>query len=122
MAKKQSKPSVNQSHTSAVTGDELLNRAERISNIVGALSQFIPINYTCAFENRPLFSREFLLKNLLGLSDEEYLLNDELILNEQTDMIKAMDMANQYNKLLEAQAIEETVEPKKKTKKKEMVN
>lgn len=118
MAKKQLKPP----HTLAVNGDELLNRAERISNIVGALSQFIPINYTCAFENRPLFSREFLLKNLLGLSDEEYLLNDELILNEQTDMIKAMDMANQYNKLLEAQAIEETVEPKKKSKKKETVN
>lgn len=116
MTKKQLKPS----HTLAVNGDELLNRAERISNIVGSLSQFIPINYTCAFENRPLFSREFLLKNLLGLSDEEYLLNDELILNEQTDMIKAMDI--QYNKLLEAQAIEETVEPKKKSKKKETVN
>ena len=122
MAKKQSKQSVNKSHTLAVTGDELLNRAERIANIVGSLSQFTPINYTYAFENRPLFSREFLLKNLLGLSDEEYLLNDELILNEQTDMIKAMDMASQYNKLLETQAIEETIEPKKKTKKKEVVN
>ena len=58
-----------------------IQRTKDIADVLGILCQFIPR----IDENNgmlPLFSRQFLLKNLLGLSDEEFNLNEELIQNE----------------------------------------
>lgn len=68
-----------------------LERTERIAGVVGALSQFLP-----RLDNdqsiSPLFSREFLLKNLLGLTDEEYELNNQLIVNESEMIMSTLKM------------------------------
>lgn len=93
-ATKGKKSSVKQKASLTDCQDKVLNRAERISHIIGSLSQFTPINYETAFDMKPLFAREFLLKNLLGLSDEEFVLNEELILSEQNELIKSMQLAH----------------------------
>lgn len=59
-------------------------RTERIAGVVGALSHDDVTVY-------PLFSREFLLKNLLGLSDEEYELNNMLIANESEKILSTLE-------------------------------
>ena len=62
-------------------------RTYSIASNIGMLAQFIPREFHPG-EIGPLFSREFILKNLFGLTDEEYKLNEELILKE-TEEIKA---------------------------------
>lgn len=64
-------------------------RTERIASVVGALSQFLP-SANDDVTVYPLFSREFLLKNLLGLSDEEYELNNMLIANESEMILSTL--------------------------------
>lgn len=65
-------------------------RTERIAGVVGMLSQFLPrVDEDASV--CPLFSREFLLKNLLGLSDEEYELNNMLIANESEMIMTTLE-------------------------------
>ena len=65
-------------------------RTERIAGVVGMLSQFLP-RVDDDVTVCPLFSREFLLKNLLGLSDEEYELNNMLIANESEMIMSTLE-------------------------------
>lgn len=111
---KQSKPA----KTSLKDSIDKLNRAEKIGNVLGMLAHFTPINYDLAFDNKPMFSREFLLKKLLGLTDEEYEANEQMILHEQTELIKSMELANQVLNMREAEGatVVEEVKPKKKEK------
>lgn len=56
-----------------------------IASNIGMLAQFTPRElHQC--EIGPLFSREFVLKNLFGLTDEEYELNEELIKKEEEEI------------------------------------
>ena len=60
-----------------------LQRAKDIAEVIGTLSQFTP---RFDVENIPLFSRTFLLKNILGFTEEEIIENDKLI-NEESQAI-----------------------------------
>lgn len=62
-----------------------LQRAKDIAEVIGTLSQFTP---RFDVENIPLFSRTFLLKNILGFTEEEIIENDKLI-NEESQAILA---------------------------------
>ena len=89
-----------------------LQRAKDIAEVIGTLSQFTP---RFDVENVPLFSRTFLLKNILGFTEEEIIENDKLI-NEESQAILA---TLEYLKGTTNQVIPE----KKTTKtKKEKVN
>ena len=66
-------------------------RTERIAAVIGMLSQFLPRVDDDDVTVCPLFSREFLLKNLLGLSDEEYELNNMLIANESEMILSTLE-------------------------------
>lgn len=93
-------------------------RTQEIASVLGTLSQFIPqVNSDSPIA--PLFSKEFLLKNLLGLTEEEYKLNDDLLKKECENILTVIGtLAKQYR---QAEQPEGTV--KKLTKKtKEKVN
>ena len=60
-----------------------IQRAKDIAEVIGTLSQFTP---RFDVENIPLFSRTFLLKNILGFTEEEIIENDKLI-NEESQAI-----------------------------------
>lgn len=62
-----------------------IQRAKDIAEVIGTLSQFTP---RFDVENIPLFSRTFLLKNILGFTEEEIIENDKLI-NEESQAILA---------------------------------
>lgn len=62
-----------------------LQRAKDIAEVIGAFSQFTP---RFDAENVPLFSRTFVLKNILGFTEEEIIENDRLI-NEESQAILA---------------------------------
>lgn len=83
-----------------------LQRAKDIAEVVGILSQFTP---GFESENIPLFSRTFLLKNLLGFTEKELEENDILINEESNAILKTLE----YMKGL---ANQETPEPAIKTK------
>ena len=58
-----------------------LTRAREIADVLGVLSQFIPrVDGSSGIS--PLFSREFLLKDLIGLTQEEYDRNEDLLKKE----------------------------------------
>jgi len=82
-------------------------RTRIMADTVGMLSQFIP-RVDTEMTVVPLFSREFLLKNLLGLSDEEFELNEKLIQKESADILSSL------KELLKQ---DETPAPTKKSKK-----
>lgn len=65
-----------------------LQRAKDIAEVVGILSQFTP---GFESENIPLFSRTFLLKNLLGFTEEELEENDILINEESNAILKSLE-------------------------------
>ena len=68
-----------------------MQRAKDIADVLGVLSQFIPrIDEGNGIS--PLFSRQFLLKNLLGLSDEEFKLNEQLIQSESELILSTLAM------------------------------
>ena len=83
-----------------------LQRAKDIAEVIGILSQFTP---GFESENIPLFSRTFLLKNLLGFTEKELEENDILINEESNAILKTLE----YMKGL---ANQETPEPVAKTK------
>ena len=93
-------------------------RTQEIASVLGTLSQFIPqVNSDSPIA--PLFSKEFLLKNLLGLTEAEYKLNDELLQKECENILTVIGtIAKQYQQVEQPEG---TV--KKLTKKtKEKVN
>ena len=93
-------------------------RTQQIAGVLGTLSQFIPqVNSDSPIA--PLFSKEFLLKNLLGLTDEEYKLNDDLLQKECENILTVIgNLAERYQ---QTESTETTT--KKLTKKsKEKVN
>lgn len=65
-----------------------LQRAKDIAEVIGMLSQFTPRFDT---ENIPLFSRRFLLKNLLGFTEEELEENDILINDESNAILRSLE-------------------------------
>lgn len=89
-----------------------LQRAKDIAEVIGTLSQFTP---RFDVENVPLFSRTFLLKNILGFTEEEIIENDKLI-NEESQAILA---TLEY---LKGPANQETPENKTTKTKKQKVN
>ena len=83
-----------------------LQRAKDIAEVIGALSQFTP---RFDSENIPLFSRTFLLKNILGFTQEELEENDTLINEESNAILRSLE-------LMRGQANQETPEVVTKTK------
>ena len=83
-----------------------LQRAKDIAEVIGILSQFTP---GFESENIPLFSRTFLLKNLLGFTEEELEENDILINEESNAILKSLEY-------MRGSANQETPEPVAKTK------
>ena len=65
-----------------------LQRAKDIAEVIGTLSQFTP---RFDVENIPLFSRTFLLKNILGFTEEEIIENDKLINDESQAILATLD-------------------------------
>ena len=68
-----------------------MQRTKDIAEVLGVLSQFIP-RIDGSEGITPLFSRQFLLKNLIGLSDEEFKLNEQLIQNESELILSTLAM------------------------------
>lgn len=64
-------------------------RTRIISETLGTLAQFTP-RTDGEMGMVPLFSREFLLKNLLGLTDEEFELNERLIERESKAILTTL--------------------------------
>lgn len=89
-----------------------LQRAKDIAEVIGTLSQFTP---RFDVENIPLFSRTFLLKNILGFTDEEIIENDKLINEESNAILTTLEY-------LKGPANQETPEVVTKTKKSAKVN
>ena len=89
-----------------------LTRAREIAEIVSILGQYIPrVDGTSGII--PLFSREFLLKKLIGLTEEEYKLNEDLLANE---CAKILDTVRTF--AVSMDSAKTTVKPVKKTKEK----
>ena len=64
-------------------------RAHHIADLLGTFIQFMP-SYNVDSGIIPCLSREFVFKNLLGFTDEEFLQNEELLFNEANTIIKAI--------------------------------
>ncbi len=92
-----------------------LTRAREIADVLGVLSQFIPrVDGSSGIS--PLFSREFLLKDLIGLTQEEYDRNEDLLKKECGNiLLKSLVPQEDAQVITEAQA-------KKSKKSKEKVN
>jgi hypothetical protein len=74
-------------------------RTQEITAVISTLSQFIP-RVDGESPIAPLFSKEFLLKNLLGLTEEEYKLNDELLQKECENILTVIGtIAKQYQQV-----------------------
>ena len=71
-------------------------RSEKIAGLLGIFSQFMP---ELSGEHIPLLSQEFVMKNLLGLTEEEYKLNQDLLAKESQNILNAIKM---QKKLLES--------------------
>ena len=70
---------------------------ERSEKIAGLLGIFAPLSGECI----PVFSQEFVLKNLLGLTEEEYNLNQDLLTKESQNILNAIKMQKQLLESLE---------------------
>lgn len=78
-----------------------MERTREIAEVIGSLSNFIPrIDGSSSIP--PLFSREFLLKNLLGLTNEEYEENNRLLEIESVNIINALKELTANNNVVEA--------------------
>ena len=71
-----------------------LSMAEKRGGVIGAYSQFLPTlaNVKPGSEDMgPLFSRQFFLEDVLGLTSEQRLRNDRLIEEEKQSLLAAAD-------------------------------
>lgn len=103
--------------TKKTTKSTDLTRAREIADVLGVLSQFIPrVDGSSGIS--PLFSREFLLKELIGLTEEEYNRNEDLLKKECGNILEVLKSLVPQE---QAQAISE-VQAKKSKKSKEKVN
>jgi len=93
-------------------------RASNIAQVLGIYAQFFP---RVDDPSIPLLSKEFVFKNLLGLTDEEYELNETLLYNETNNILESL---KQTKAALEAadNAVEEVCVAKTKKSKKQKVN
>ena len=93
-------------------------RANVTAQLLGIYAQFFPRVDDPAI---PLLSKEFVFKNLLGFTDEEYELNETLLFKETNNILESL---KQTKAALEAadNAIEEVCVAKTKKSKKQKVN
>ena len=93
-------------------------RAHHIAELLGIYAQFFP---RVDDPSIPLLSKEFVFKNLLGLTNEEYELNETLLYNETNNILESL---KKTKAALEAadNAIEEVCVAKTKKSKKQKVN
>ena len=93
-------------------------RANNIAQLLGIYAQFFPRVDDLSI---PLLSKEYVFKNLLGLTDEEYEQNEKLLFNETNSILESL---KQTKAALEANdnAIEEVCVAKTKKSKKQKVN
>lgn len=73
-------------------------RSEKIAGLLGIFAPFMP---SLSGECIPVFSQEFVLKNLLGLTEEEYNLNQDLLTKESQNILNAIKMQKQLLESLE---------------------
>lgn len=64
-------------------------RAHHIADLLRTFTQFMP-SYDVDSGIIPCLSREFVFKNLLGFTDEEFLKNEELLFAEANTIIQAI--------------------------------
>lgn len=98
-------------------------RSAQIAGLLGTFAQFMP-QLDSGFI--PLFSREFVMKDLLGLTDEEFERNETLLTAESTRILDAIRMQKNLLETLqksadEIQTEQPVVRPAKKSRK-EKVN
>ncbi len=75
-----------------------LSMCEKRSGVVGSLSQFLPTldNVKPGSENLgPLFSRQFFMEDILGLTSEQRIRNDRLIAEESAEILAKADAAKE---------------------------
>lgn len=75
-----------------------LAMAEKRGGVIGTLSQFLPTGANIkpdAEELHPLFSKQFFMTKILGLSTEEMLLNDAMLEREIEEMKNAAEAAKE---------------------------
>jgi hypothetical protein len=75
-----------------------LSMCEKRSGVVGSLSQFLPTldNVKPGSENLgPLFSRQFFLEDILGLTSEQRIRNDRLIAEETQEILAKAEAAKE---------------------------
>ena len=75
-----------------------LSMAEKRGGVIGAFSQFLPnLNNVKpgAEEAPPLFSRQFFMEDILGMTSEQRLRNDKLIEEESAALLAAADAAKE---------------------------
>ena len=94
-----------------------LTRAREIADVLGVLSQFIP-RVDGSSSISPLFSHEFLLKDLIGLTQEEYDRNEDLLKKECGNILEVLKSLVPQES---AEAIS-AAQAKKSKKSKEKVN
>jgi hypothetical protein len=66
-----------------------LNLAEKRGSVIGTLSQFLPTSTNIkpgAEELAPLFSKQFFLERILGMSTQDILLNNKMLEGEIKQM------------------------------------
>ena len=73
-------------------------RSAKIAGLLGTFAQFMP---SLSGECIPVFSQEFVLKNLLGLTEEEYNLNQDLLTKESQNILNAIKMQKQLLESIE---------------------
>lgn len=95
-------------------------RAHHIADLLGIFTQFMP-SYNIDSGIIPCLSREFVFKNLLGFTDEEFLKNEELLFNEANTIIKAI-AKNKESFEHFSNELTETISTNTKASKKEKAN
>ena len=95
-------------------------RAHHIADLLGTFTQFMP-SYNVDSGIIPCLSREFVFKNLLGFTDEEFLKNEELLFNEANTIIKAIAKNKEAFEHF-SNELAETISTNTKASKKEKAN
>ena len=73
-----------------------LNLAEKRGSVIGTLSQFLPTSSNIkpgAEELAPIFSKQFFMEKILGMSTQDILLNNKMLESEIKQMREEAEAA-----------------------------
>lgn len=90
-----------------------LARAREIGEALGMLTQFLP-HVDGSSPITPLFAREFVLRDLIGLTEDEYKRNEDMLKTECGNILKVIKALLPPQEGQEAQAVKKTRKTKEK--------